>query len=153
MKTVEQFEAQFTALAELRKPFPSNQISKLVRGKGSRQWNLSEEEMVKKLTGMGIPKSAVYVSKLVSPAQAEKLTWEKAGVPTSLSDRQKKSMNAEYVSTASGKPVVAPESDPREAIVLDAAPMFGAIDVQAEAVVPAVPAFLQVPAWLQVPRS
>lgn len=34
MKTVEQFEAQFTALAELRKPFPSNQISKLNRGKG-----------------------------------------------------------------------------------------------------------------------
>ncbi len=34
MKTVEQFEAQFTALDELRKPFPPNQISKLHRGKG-----------------------------------------------------------------------------------------------------------------------
>lgn len=34
MKTVEQFEAQFKALAELRAPFPANQISKLNRGKG-----------------------------------------------------------------------------------------------------------------------
>lgn len=34
MKTVDQFEAQFKALAELRAPFPPNQISKLNRGKG-----------------------------------------------------------------------------------------------------------------------
>lgn len=34
MKTVDQFEAQFKALAELRAPFPANQISKLNRGKG-----------------------------------------------------------------------------------------------------------------------
>jgi hypothetical protein len=34
MKTVEQYQAQFEALSELRKPFPANQISKLPKGKG-----------------------------------------------------------------------------------------------------------------------
>lgn len=33
-KTVDQYEAQFKALAELRAPFPPHQISKLNRGKG-----------------------------------------------------------------------------------------------------------------------
>jgi hypothetical protein len=32
MKTVEQFQAQFESLAELRKPFPANQISTLPKG-------------------------------------------------------------------------------------------------------------------------
>lgn len=36
MKTVEQFEAQFKALAELRKPFPDHQISVLDKGRAGK---------------------------------------------------------------------------------------------------------------------
>jgi hypothetical protein len=62
---------------------------KLVQGKGSREWALEEEEMVKKFVGMGIPKSAIYTQKMISPAQAEKLVWDKKGEPCSLSDRKR----------------------------------------------------------------
>jgi hypothetical protein len=89
---------------------------KLVRGHGSRSWALDEDEMVKKLTGMGIPKSAVYVQKMVSPAQVEKLVWDKKGEPTSLSEQQKKRMETEYIKKVAGAPVVAAESDSRPAI-------------------------------------
>jgi hypothetical protein len=149
---------------------------KLVNGRGTRKWALSEEEMVKKLTGMGIPKSACYVTTLISPAQAEKLTWEKKGEITKLSDTQIKRMNNEYITTIMGKPSVAPESDPRPAVITNAAPLFGDITKQtfeveapaflapqsvpspAEVVQQAseivsqqfeMPAWLQVPAWLQ----
>lgn len=125
---------------------------KLVRGPGKRAWALPEEEMAKKLAGMGVPKSAMYETKLVSPAKAEKLTWEKDGEVQRLSDRQLKRMANEYVAQQPGKPTVAPEADSREAVVVNAAPMFAAIPVQAEVVetTPApLPDWLSVPAWLQ----
>ena len=124
---------------------------KLVRGKGSRGWALSEEEMVKKLTGMNIPKSKVYETKLISPAKAEKLTWEKGGQTVKLSDTQLKRLNNEYVAQQGGKPTVAPESDPREAVNLNAAPLFAAIEAAVVEVAPveSIPDWLAVPAWLQ----
>lgn len=125
---------------------------KLVQGRGSRKWALPEDEMMKKLTGMGIPKGSVYVTTLVSPAQAEKLVWEKKGEKASLSETQLKRMEKEYVVKQQGKPTVAPESDPRPAINLNAAPMFQAVPeaptLACEAPTP-VPDWLAVPAWLQ----
>jgi hypothetical protein len=101
---------------------------KLVNGKGSRVWALPESEMAEKLVAMGIPKSAVYETKLVTPAKAEKLTWEKRdGTKMQLSDRQLKTMENEYVVKMAGKLTVVPESDSRPAVVLNAAPMFGAV--------------------------
>jgi hypothetical protein len=115
---------------------------KLVHGRGSRAWVLPEEEMADKLIRMGIPKSAVYVTKLVSPAQVEKLTWEKTKggekVKASLSERQLKTLETEYVSKVAGKLTVAPESDSRPAVVTNAAPMFSAVEPPVE----------QLPAWL-----
>lgn len=62
---------------------------KLVHGRGSRAWALPEDEMAEKLVKMGIPRTAIYETKLVSPAKAEKLTWEKRdGAKVSLSERQ-----------------------------------------------------------------
>ena len=112
---------------------------KLVYGKGSREWSLPEEEIAQKLVGMGIPKSAIYETKLVSPAKVEKLTWEKKGAKTSLSPRQLKTLDQEYVAKVVGKPTVAPESDSRPAVVVNAAPMFSAVPA-AEAV--------SLPSWL-----
>jgi hypothetical protein len=130
---------------------------KMVRGRGSRAWALPEEEMIKKLGpgGMNIPKGALFVTELVSPAQAEKLTWVSKDEQKSLTKRQIENMNKEYVITKQGAPTLVPESDPREPIVNDATGLFDAITVQAEVVVP-VPSFLapppapaELPPWLR----
>jgi len=115
---------------------------KLVHGRGSRSWSLPESEMAEKLIKMGIPKSAVYETKLVTPAKAEKLAWEvtKAGekVKKSLSDRQLKTLETEYVAKVAGKLTVVAESDSRQSAIVNAAPLFSAVQPEAE----------QLPAWL-----
>jgi hypothetical protein len=117
---------------------------KLVNGRGSRTWSLNDEETAARLIKMGVPKGAVYETKLVSPAKAEKLTWEKtkAGekVKMQLSDRQLKTMNTEYVTKLAGALTVAHESDERPAVIMNAAPMFSAVEAP---VVEALPAWLQ----------
>lgn len=114
---------------------------KLVHGRGSRAWALTEDEMAEKLVKMGIPKTAIYETKLVSPAKAEKLTWEKRdGTKVSLTDRQLKRMDQEYVTKLAGKLTVVPESDSRPAVILNAAPMFSAVE--------AAPAAEALPSWL-----
>jgi len=111
---------------------------KLVNGRGSRAWALPEAEMAEKLVKMGIPKTAIYETKLVTPAKAEKLTWEKRdGTKVALTERQLKRMDQEYVSKLAGKLTVAPESDNRPAVVTNAAPLFSAVETPAE-----------LPAWL-----
>ena len=114
---------------------------KLVNGRGSRAWNLSDDEIAEKLIKMGIPKSAIYETKLVSPAKAEKLTWEKRdGSKVTLSELQLKRLEQEYISKLAGKPTVVSESDSRPAITTNAAPLFG--------VVTAAPAAESLPSWL-----
>ena len=114
---------------------------KLVHGRGSRAWVLPEEEMAEKLVKMGIPKTAIYETKLVTPAKAEKLTWEKRdGTKVSLTDRQLKRMEQEYVTKLAGKLTVVPESDIRPAVITNAAPMFSAVE--------AAPAAESLPSWL-----
>ena len=102
---------------------------KLVHGRGSRAWALPEEQIAEKLIKMGIPKTAVYETKLVSPAKAEKLVWKKRdGTEVQLTDRQLKTMETEYVSKLAGALTVVPESDGRPAVTLNAAPLFGAVE-------------------------
>jgi hypothetical protein len=111
---------------------------KLVNGRGSRAWTLDDDQIAEKLIKMGIPKTAIYETKLVTPAKAEKLTWEKRdGTKVTLTDRQLKLMNQEYVAKLAGKLTVAPESDSRPAITTNAAPLFSAVETPAE-----------LPAWL-----
>ncbi len=113
---------------------------KLVNGKGSRVWSLSENEIAEKLIGMGVPKTSVYETKLVSPAKAEKLVWKKRdGTEKQLTERQLKTLDQEYVSKIAGKLTVVSESDSRPAVILNAAPMFGAVESQP---VEALPAWL-----------
>lgn len=116
---------------------------KLVNGRGSRAWALPEEQIAEKLIKMGVPKGAVYETKLVTPAKAEKLTWEatKAGekVKKQLSERQLKTLDQEYVVKMAGKLTVVPESDSRPAVIMNAAPMFSAVEA---------PAAETLPAWL-----
>lgn len=114
---------------------------KLVNGRGSRAWNLPEEQIAEKLVKMGIPKSAIYETKLVSPAKAEKLTWEKRdGSKVTLSELQLKRLDQEYVAKLAGKLTVVSESDSRPAVVTNAAPLFSAVEV--------APAAESLPSWL-----
>ena len=114
---------------------------KLVNGRGSRAWNLSDDEIAEKLIKMGIPKGAIYETKLVSPAKAEKLSWSKRdGSKVTLSELQLKRLDQEYVSKLAGKPTVVSESDSRPAIVTNAAPLFSAVEV--------APAAESLPSWL-----
>ena len=114
---------------------------KLVNGRGSRAWNLSDDQIAEKLVKMGIPKSAIYETKLVSPAKAEKLSWSKRdGSKVTLSELQLKRLEQEYVSKLAGKPTVVSESDSRPAIVTNAAPLFSAVEV--------APAAESLPSWL-----
>lgn len=101
---------------------------KVVNGRGSRAWAHPEDEMVTKLKKIGIPAGALYVTKLISPAQAEKLTWEKRdGTKMQVTDKMKLQMERELIVKLAGKPTVASESDPRPAVVMDASAMFGAV--------------------------
>lgn len=122
---------------------------KLVNGRGSRVWSIAdEEEMASKLIKMGIPKGSVYVTKLVSPVQAEKLTWTKRdGTEMQLTPRQLERMDKEYVIKMAGKLTVAPESDSRPAVTMDASPLFSAVAAPATlpSVTPEPPAL---PDWL-----
>ena len=114
---------------------------KLVNGRGSRVWAFEDDEISEKLIKMGIPKGSVYETKLVSPAKAEKLTWEKRdGTKVQLTERQLKRMEQEYVVKMAGKLTVATESDSRPAVVMNAAPLFSAVE--------AAPAADALPSWL-----
>jgi len=111
---------------------------KLVHGRGSRVWAFGEDEMAEKLIQMGIPKAAIYETKLVTPAKAEKLSWEKRdGTKKQLSKKQLDRLN-EYITKMAGKLTVAPESDSRPAVTVDAAPLFSAVKSEPE-----------LPAWLR----
>ena len=133
---IEQAEAEAQRRMESGVTIPG---LKLVNGRGSQVWNLDEEQIAEKLKGMGVPKDAVWVTKLVSPAQVKKLSWTKRdGTAKQLTERQLKTLETEYISKLGGKLTVAPASDPRPAVVRDAAPLFSAVEPQA----PALPSWL-----------
>lgn len=99
--------------------------TKLVRGRGSRKWNLPDGEMAKKLTSCGIPKGEVYSQKLVSPAQVEKLRWKnRAGDAKSLSEKQLKRIKDNFIETTKGKLTLVPETDSRPALETKAKDIF-----------------------------
>lgn len=107
---------------------------KMVNCRGARSWNLTDDEIAAKLKKMGVPKDAIYESKLVSIAKAEKLSWKKGDETVKLSDRQIKQLG-EYVSSIVGKPTIALASDARKAVTISAAAMFPAVE-------------LSIPSWL-----
>ena len=113
---------------------------KAVYGRGTRAWSLPEEEMAGKLVKMGIPKGSVFETKLISPAKAEKVTWQKRdGTAKQLTPRQLATMEQEYIVKSPGKLTVVSASDSRPAVELNAAPLFAAV----------VPPVDSLPAWLQ----
>lgn len=92
---------------------------KLVKGRGTRKWALSDEEMADRFKKMLIPKSAIYTQKVVSPAKLKTLTWDKKGETQSLSKKQLELIEREYVVKSEGALQLAPDTDPREEAKLD----------------------------------
>ena len=137
-QTIEQAEAEAQRRLESGQSVPG---LKLVYGRGSQAWAIPEDQVVEKLKGMGVPKDTVYKTSVVSPAQAKKLVWTKRdGTSKQLSERQIKTLETEYIAKIGGKLTVALESDPRAAVVRDAAPLFSAVEVTPET--PALPSWL-----------
>jgi hypothetical protein len=137
-QTIEQAEAEAQRRLESGQSVPG---LKLVYGRGSQAWAIPEDQVVEKLKGMGVPRDAVYKTSVVSPAQAKKLAWTKRdGTTKQLSERQLKTLETEYIAKLGGKLTVALESDPRAAVVRDAAPLFSAVEVTPET--PALPSWL-----------
>lgn len=129
---------------------------KLVNDRGSRNWSLPEDQMAERLIKMGIPKSEVYETKLVSPAKVEKLKWKakKGGeeVVKQLTERQLATLEKDYITKTSGKIKVAPESDSRPAITVDAAPLFAAIPsgiLVTDTAIEAVTQEIALPDWMK----
>lgn len=114
---------------------------KAVRGRGSRGWAIDDEqEMADKLKKFGMPKEAIWETKLISVAKAEKATWTKRdGAVMRLSDRQLKTMKSEYTKQSEGKISVASASDPRPAVTLSVAQMFTPVLIETVE----LPAFLR----------
>jgi hypothetical protein len=102
---------------------------KVVHGRGSSSWALDEEEMAEKLRKMGIPKASLYTTKLLSPTQVRKVKWAKRdGSQKQLSERQLKRIEEDYIKKTKGKLTVVSDSDHRDAVTFDAAPMFEKVE-------------------------
>jgi hypothetical protein len=102
---------------------------KVVRGRGSRSWALEDDLMADKLKRMGVPKSILFKTSLITVAQALKAKWEtksRAGEVTveQLSPRQLKTLENEFISHGEGRMIVVSESDNRPAITVVAAHAF-----------------------------
>jgi hypothetical protein len=101
---------------------------KAVKGRGSRSWALDEESMADKLKRMGMPKDTIWKTSLITVAQAEKIKWQKRdGTEDSLSPRQLKTLQTEYVKKSDGKLTIVPESDEREAVITTAEHLFDVV--------------------------
>ena len=113
---------------------------KLVHGRGARSWSLPDDEIADKLRKMGIPKEVVYETSVLSIAKVEKITWEKRnGEKKQLTPRQLEMLKKEYVKKSEGKLTVAPESDDRPAVIMNAASLFSAV---VEAPVTEIPSWM-----------
>lgn len=92
---------------------------KLVKGRGSRSWSFDEEKTAEVLSKMGVPKASLWKTSLLSPAQVEKVTWEKRdGTTKQLTEKQLAALKNDYIKKSDGKLTVALASDDRPAVNL-----------------------------------
>ena len=91
---------------------------KLVEGRASRKWALPDTEVAAVLTAAGVPDDQVWTREVVSVAQAEKLKML----------GKKHSVFKEHVVKTKGTPTLAPGSDKRASISVDAAAEFDSLD-------------------------
>lgn len=98
---------------------------KLVRGKANRVFAIPEDEVIAAAQGIGIAKADLFTQaapKFISPAQLEKKGKEAKRLVNGVFDKDLEVWTvAPIAAKGEGKVKVAHESDPREAVPLDAA--------------------------------
>lgn len=101
---------------------------KAVRGRGSRKWMHEDEQTEAELKKLGLPKDAIWETKLISPAQAEKVRWTKRdGTVCQLDEKKLSKLKKELIKTSEGKIQIVASADPRPSVTLSAAAMFTAV--------------------------
>ena len=116
---------------------------KVVTGRGTRGWAFEEAEMERKLARFKIPKAEIWRKSLISPAQAEKLTWtSRDGAEHQMTPKQIELMNNEFVKRSDGKLTVVSEADKRPGMTFgDLTKMFAPVPEAPAAEAP-------MPTWL-----
>lgn len=100
---------------------------KRVAGKSSREWVDDEDKTAAGLRSCGVSKEAMYVRKLVSPAQAEKVEVGRKNKVLLIQDKARSAKLQKLWRKKEGKPTLVPESDPRPALNVGAT-MFEKLD-------------------------
>ena len=101
---------------------------KAVRGRGSRSWSHDDEAMETHLKNAGIPKSAMYKTTLISPAQIDKVRWTKRdGTVCQVTPAKLHQLQETCIKKSEGKIQIVASADPRPAVTLSAAALFGAV--------------------------
>jgi len=101
---------------------------KAVRGRGSRSWMYEDDAMEEHLKKAGIPKSAIYKTTMISPAQIEKVRWSKRdGTVCQVTPAKLLQLQETCVKKSEGKIQIVASADPRPAVTLSAAALFGAV--------------------------
>ena len=104
------------ALAKIQSGTPIDGI-KVVRGRGMRSWAFDEGAICDKLRKMGVPKTEIFETKIISPAKVEKLRWtKKDGTAKQLNAKQVKMVQEEFVKKSDGKLTVVSAADERPAV-------------------------------------
>jgi hypothetical protein len=95
---------------------------KMIRGRGSREWVEEDEEATAgELKKLGLKVREIYIRKLISPAQAEK-------IPAIAGNKAKAHKLRGLWVKKPGKPILVPESDPAPGIDPLHAQMFDDLD-------------------------
>ena len=101
---------------------------KAVRGRGSRSWVHDDEAMESHLKNAGIPKSAIYKTTMISPAQIEKVRWSKRdGTVCQVTPAKLHQLQETCIKKSEGKIQIVASADPRPSVTLSAAALFGAV--------------------------
>jgi hypothetical protein len=105
-----------TALERIQSGKPIEGL-KIVRGRGTRSWALPDEDVAVKLSKMSVPKNEIWVTKIISPAQLEKLKWQnRKGEAKQLSPKQLEVVQKDFIKKSDGKLTVVSAADERPAV-------------------------------------
>ena len=101
---------------------------KAVRGRGSRSWMYEDDVMEDHLKKAGIPKSAMYKTSVITPAQIEKVRWSKRdGTVCQVTPAKLLQLQETCIKKSEGKIQIVASADPRPSVTLSAAALFGAV--------------------------
>lgn len=103
---------------------------KLVEGRSDRKWGAEETAIVPALTAAGAVEGDLFTRKLISPAAAEKLVGKKFFAPAT--EKKPAGELAVLIVKPPGRPKLAPGSDKRAALTIDALAQFDDITEEGE---------------------